>query len=57
MRRRNHADVDQVSGLPYSSKELLACYDRAEPHGAVVCALLPLVVGLALALANWSRLK
>ena len=29
LRRRNHADVDQVSGLPYSSKQLLACYDRA----------------------------
>ena len=28
-RRKNHADVDQVSGLPYSSKQLLACYDRA----------------------------
>ena len=29
LRRRNHADVDQVSGKPYSSKQLLACYDRA----------------------------
>jgi CO/xanthine dehydrogenase Mo-binding subunit len=29
LRRRNHADVDQVSGLPYSSKQLLWCYDRA----------------------------
>ncbi len=29
LRRRNHADLDQVSGLPYSSKHLLACYDRA----------------------------
>jgi CO/xanthine dehydrogenase Mo-binding subunit len=29
LRRRNHADLDQVSGLPYSSKQLLACYDRA----------------------------
>jgi CO/xanthine dehydrogenase Mo-binding subunit len=29
LRRRNHVDVDQVSGLPYSSKQLLACYDRA----------------------------
>jgi CO/xanthine dehydrogenase Mo-binding subunit len=29
LRRRNHADVDQVSGLPYSSKQLVACYDRA----------------------------
>jgi CO/xanthine dehydrogenase Mo-binding subunit len=29
LRRRNHVDRDQGSGLPYSSKQLLACYDRA----------------------------
>jgi xanthine dehydrogenase YagR molybdenum-binding subunit len=29
LRRRNHAEVDQNSGEPYSSKALLACYDRA----------------------------
>lgn len=29
LRRRNHADVDQASGSRYSSKQLLACYDRA----------------------------
>jgi len=29
LRRRNHVEVDQGSGLPYSSKQLLACYDRA----------------------------
>ncbi len=29
LRRRNHVDVDQTSGLPYSSKALLACYERA----------------------------
>jgi xanthine dehydrogenase YagR molybdenum-binding subunit len=29
LRRRNFTDVDQPSGLPYSSNELLACYDRA----------------------------
>jgi xanthine dehydrogenase YagR molybdenum-binding subunit len=29
LRRRNHVDRDQNSGLPYSSKRLLACYDRA----------------------------
>lgn len=29
LRRKNHADVDQVSGMPYSSKHLLACYDLA----------------------------
>jgi xanthine dehydrogenase YagR molybdenum-binding subunit len=29
LRRKNHTDVDQVSGMPYSSKHLLACYDRA----------------------------
>ncbi len=31
LRRRNHADADLSSGVPYSSKQLLACYDRAEP--------------------------
>jgi xanthine dehydrogenase YagR molybdenum-binding subunit len=32
--RRNHADVDPSSGLPFSSKHLLACYDRgAEAFG------------------------
>ncbi len=29
LRRMNHVDRDQDTGLPYSSKELLACYDRA----------------------------
>jgi xanthine dehydrogenase YagR molybdenum-binding subunit len=29
LRRRNHVDHDQRSGLPYSGKHLLACYDRA----------------------------
>lgn len=29
LRRRNHVDHDQQSGLPYSGKHLLACYDRA----------------------------
>jgi xanthine dehydrogenase YagR molybdenum-binding subunit len=29
LRRANHVDRDQRSGLPYSSKRLLACYDRA----------------------------
>jgi xanthine dehydrogenase YagR molybdenum-binding subunit len=29
LRRRNHAEHDQGSGLPYSGKRLLACYDRA----------------------------
>lgn len=29
LRRRNHADVDPISGAPYSGKHLLACYDRA----------------------------
>jgi xanthine dehydrogenase YagR molybdenum-binding subunit len=28
LRRRNHVEVDQISGLPYSGKQLLACYDR-----------------------------
>jgi xanthine dehydrogenase YagR molybdenum-binding subunit len=29
LRRLNHVERDQGSGLPYSSKRLLACYDRA----------------------------
>jgi xanthine dehydrogenase YagR molybdenum-binding subunit len=29
LRRANHVERDQGSGLPYSSKRLLACYDRA----------------------------
>jgi xanthine dehydrogenase YagR molybdenum-binding subunit len=29
LRRRNHVDADQGTGLPYSSKHLLGCYDRA----------------------------
>jgi len=29
LRRLNHVDRDQGSDLPYSSKRLLACYDRA----------------------------
>jgi xanthine dehydrogenase YagR molybdenum-binding subunit len=29
LRRLNHVEQDQGSGLPYSSKRLLACYDRA----------------------------
>jgi xanthine dehydrogenase YagR molybdenum-binding subunit len=28
-RRKNHSDIDQGSGQSYSSKHLLACYDRA----------------------------
>jgi len=28
-RRKNHVDVDQASNLEYSSKHLLACYDKA----------------------------
>jgi len=34
LRRRNHADNDLVDGRPFSSKRLLECYDRAEPHWA-----------------------
>jgi xanthine dehydrogenase YagR molybdenum-binding subunit len=29
LRRRNHVESDQATGLPYSSKQLLACYERA----------------------------
>jgi len=34
LRNRNHAGVDAVDGHPYSSKRLLECYERAEPHWA-----------------------
>jgi xanthine dehydrogenase YagR molybdenum-binding subunit len=34
LRRRNHADKDLVDGRPFSSKNLLECYRRAEPHWA-----------------------
>ena len=32
LRRLNHADADLVDGRPFSSKNLLECYRRAEPH-------------------------
>ncbi len=32
LRRRNHADLDMLNGRPFSSKSLLECYRRAEPH-------------------------
>jgi xanthine dehydrogenase YagR molybdenum-binding subunit len=32
LRRRNHSDHDSVDGRPFSSKNLLECYRRAEPH-------------------------
>jgi len=34
LRRRNHADKDLVDDRPFSSKNLLECYERAEPHWA-----------------------
>jgi CO/xanthine dehydrogenase Mo-binding subunit len=34
LRTRNHADSDLVDERPYSSKNLLECYKRAEPHWA-----------------------
>src|ERR1043166_7492598 len=34
LRTRNHADNDLADGRPYSSKNLLECYKRAEPHWA-----------------------
>jgi CO/xanthine dehydrogenase Mo-binding subunit len=34
LRTRNHADNDLVDGRPYSSKNLLECYRRAQPHWA-----------------------
>ncbi len=32
LRRKNHADSDLADGLPFSSKNLLECYRRADPH-------------------------
>jgi CO/xanthine dehydrogenase Mo-binding subunit len=32
LRRRNHADADTMDGRPYSSKNLMECYRRAEPQ-------------------------
>jgi xanthine dehydrogenase YagR molybdenum-binding subunit len=32
LRRRNYAEVEPVDGGSYSSKNLLECYRRAEPH-------------------------
>ncbi|MGZ4338860.1 MAG: xanthine dehydrogenase family protein molybdopterin-binding subunit [Gaiellaceae bacterium] len=32
LRRRNHADLDATEERPYSGKNLLECYRRAEPH-------------------------
>ncbi|HEV8688416.1 MAG TPA: xanthine dehydrogenase family protein molybdopterin-binding subunit [Gaiellaceae bacterium] len=32
LRRRNYADADTMDGRPYSSKNLMECYRRAEPH-------------------------
>jgi CO/xanthine dehydrogenase Mo-binding subunit len=32
LRRRNHADHDPLDDRPFSGKELMECYSRAEPH-------------------------
>jgi CO/xanthine dehydrogenase Mo-binding subunit len=32
LRRHNYADNDQLDGRPFSSKSLMECYRRAEPH-------------------------
>ncbi|HSC90346.1 MAG TPA: xanthine dehydrogenase family protein molybdopterin-binding subunit [Gaiellaceae bacterium] len=32
LRRRNHSEADPVNGRPFSSKHLLECYRRVEPH-------------------------
>ncbi|HEX3686237.1 MAG TPA: xanthine dehydrogenase family protein molybdopterin-binding subunit [Gaiellaceae bacterium] len=34
LRRHNHADNDLTDGRPYSSKNLLECYNRADEHWA-----------------------
>ena len=32
LRKRNYADSDTMDGRPFSSKNLMECYRRAEPH-------------------------
>jgi CO/xanthine dehydrogenase Mo-binding subunit len=32
LRKRNYAHADPIDGRPYSSKNLMECYRRAEPH-------------------------
>jgi CO/xanthine dehydrogenase Mo-binding subunit len=32
LRRRNHTELDEADERPYSDKNLLECYRRAEPH-------------------------
>jgi CO/xanthine dehydrogenase Mo-binding subunit len=32
LRKLNHADADPMNGRPFSSKNLMECYRRAEPH-------------------------
>ena len=32
LRKKNYAEVDAMDGRPFSSKRLLECYQRAEPH-------------------------
>jgi xanthine dehydrogenase YagR molybdenum-binding subunit len=32
LRRRNYADADTIDGRPYSGKNLMECYRRAQPH-------------------------
>jgi xanthine dehydrogenase YagR molybdenum-binding subunit len=32
LRRKNHSDSDLADGRPFSSKNLIECYRRAEPH-------------------------
>jgi xanthine dehydrogenase YagR molybdenum-binding subunit len=34
LRKMNHSDTDLVDDRPYSSKNLMECYRRAEPHWA-----------------------
>jgi len=34
LRRRNHAEADLLSGIPFSSKRLRECYELAERHWA-----------------------
>jgi xanthine dehydrogenase YagR molybdenum-binding subunit len=55
LRRLNHADSDLVGGRPFSSKNLLECYERAEPHRRQVGAREehPWKRGVGLASQTW----
>ncbi|HTD37483.1 MAG TPA: xanthine dehydrogenase family protein molybdopterin-binding subunit [Candidatus Limnocylindrales bacterium] len=53
--RRNHANVDPSNGLPFSSKHLLACYERgAEAFGWSMRAREPRAMRVGDELVGWG---